>query len=254
MRRQVTDPLTHSCALVALTLLAAASLFVEGRAHADGGDGVDRPTPALGAADLAPATVTDSSAAAPPLTRDSWRPSVFVDARAGVLVRSNTDYFGQAETFGYPVSSVAGGLGLQVGYELLPRFSLAVTGSYYKEGSTRRFAKLVIGSESLLVHVRYAVLRLSTDPLMAELVASLGAGRYWIKEGYSDPSLFPGTITHDGAGFGFTPGVELALHAAGVRFTLAYAYHWAPVGVSNDLGGEVRAGGHELTFGLGARF
>ena len=184
------------------------------------------------------------------------QPHIVTDLRFGALFRNNSDYFSEASTFGYPIPSAGIGVVGDVGVEIVPRFTLAVAGNYYSEAAKRRYAKLALSSDALLVQARFAVLRTGDEsvPFAAAMELVVGGGKYWIREGYSDPSLFAGTITHDDSSLGFSIGTDFWATVGPVRFVLGYAYHWAPAGITNDIGAEVRAGGHEITFGMGARF
>ena len=113
---------------------------------------------------------------------DASSPALITDVRVGLLARSNSGYFDHASTFGFPVSRTALGLRLDAGAEVLPRLSLIGSVSYYGEGATReQYAKLMVTSESLLLHARYAVLRWQSSLLLGQIEASIGGGRYWIK-------------------------------------------------------------------------
>ena len=192
---------------------------------------------------------TNASEADKPFT-----PKIVADVRFAGLFRANDGYFSQAHTFGYPVSSSAPGVEVTIGVEIVPRLTLAAGGGYFGSGATRRFARLMLTSESLELMARYAPLRWESDSLMVEVAAVLGGGRYWIRETYSDPSLFADTFTASDASMGAFGGVDASVHLAGVRFVLGYAYHYAPASIQNEIGGVARAGGHVIDVGFGARF
>ena len=172
------------------------------------------------------------------------------------LVRSNGGYFNQAETFGYPVSHTAAGIEGNLGVEIVPRLSLGIGASYFGAGATRRYAKLMLTSENVQFFVKYAPLRYLSDDgvVRVSLDVGLAAGRYWIRETYSDASLFSNTFVADGASMGGSGGADLSLEITAFRLVLGYAYHYAPAAVANEIGGTARAGGHVIDFGLGARF
>src|ERR1700743_22273 len=73
-----------------------------------------------------------------------WKMAFVGDVRSGGFVRSNTQYFNESSVFGYPVSHTAAGIRVDLGAELLPRFSLVGSASYFGDGAQRRFAKLML--------------------------------------------------------------------------------------------------------------
>jgi hypothetical protein len=193
---------------------------------------------------LARAQQADTSSGASS-EKSSFHPRVVTDVRFAVLVRSNDGYFNQAEVFGYPISREAVGIEGMLGLELVPRLTIGVGGGYYGSGATRRGAKLMLTSESLRLLVDFAALRYQSpdEQLRVSLDVVAGAGRYWIRETYTDPSLFSNTFVSDGAGLGGSGGVDLAFDIANARVVLGYAYHYAPATITNEIGGAVRAGG-----------
>jgi hypothetical protein len=241
----------HARPALIATAIAIVCFAIAPPSHAD-----DEPSP-----DLA-SKIEDAPTSAPAQTQSSsggLHPHIVTDLRFGALFRNNTDYFSEADTFGYPIPSGAVGVVGDLGVEIVPRFTIAVAGSYYAESAKRRFAKLALSSDALLLQARFAVFRSDADdssnvPFAGAVELVLGGGRYWIRESYSDPSLFAGSIAHDASSYGFSAGTDAWFAVGPARFVLGYAYHWAPAGITNDIGGEVRAGGHEITLGLGARF
>lgn len=188
------------------------------------------------------------------LERGGFSPHVVSDLRVAMLVRSNSGYFSQASTFGFPIPTTALGFTLGVGVELLPRLSLVATGSYFGQGATReQYAKLMLTSESLGLDARYAFLRWESAPVMGQIEARLGGGRYWMRETFTDPLLSSQSFVADGASLGFSAGLEASVHVSVFRTVVGYAYHYAPATIENRIGGAVHAGGHEISFGFGIR-
>ncbi|MGZ3449789.1 MAG: hypothetical protein ACXVEF_09335 [Polyangiales bacterium] len=186
-----------------------------------------------------------------------WPYAFTADVRAAMLIRSNSEYFHQAETFGYPVSNPAGGIVLDLGAEILPRLTLFAAGGYYGHGATREgFGKLMLTSESLLLGLRYAIKRSDVveKVMQLQLEGWAAGGAYFIRETYSDPLLSAQTYVRDGSSAGFAGGLDASMTILAIRFIAGYAYHYAPASVSNEIGGVARAGGHQLTLGLGIRW
>ncbi len=186
-------------------------------------------------------------------TGEASHPAFVGELRTGAYVRSNDAYFDESKVFGWPVSGTAAGIRLDLGAEVLNRFTLAVSGSYWGGGAQRRYARLMLTSESLLLLGRLALVRFASDGVVGDVSAVFGGGRYWLRETYSDPTLFAKPYVRDAGSLGFASGVDAALSIHGLRLVVGYAYHYAPASVANDLGAAVRAGGHELSFGVGAR-
>jgi hypothetical protein len=181
-------------------------------------------------------------------------PALVTDLRFATLIRSNEGYFSQAGVFGFPVPTAAAGVSLTLGAEILPRVTVFAAGSYFGQGARRQeFGKLMLTSEALVVGARYAFLRASAEHLMVQLEGSLGGGKYWMRETFYDQLLSAQTFVVDANGAGFVTGLEASLHTYAFRAVVGYAYHYAPVSISNDIGGTAHAGGHEINFGLGVR-
>jgi len=214
---------------------------------------------------LAPALArADEPDAAPP-SAGAFRPRLLGEVRGVLLFRSNDNYFQHTDTFRYQMSGVAGGIGLGAGVEIVPRLALLASAHYVVDGSDRGDAHLRVASGAVLGLVRWSFVRLGeTDeagPSGARVQkvsffdASLtgGFGRYVIRETYYDTSLSPDTFKKDDGAFGGQLGAEAAVTLYGFRATLGYAYHLAPASISDRIGGVVRAGGHELSVGVGVR-
>jgi hypothetical protein len=181
-------------------------------------------------------------------------PALVTDLRFSTLIRSNEGYFSQAGVFGFPVPTVAAGVAMTLGVEILPRVTVFGAGNYFGQGARREaFGKMMLTSESLLLGARVAVLRTTADQLMAQLEVWGGGGKYWMRETFYDQLLSAKTYVSDSNGAGFATGIEGSFHVAAFRLVAGYAYHYAPAAISNEVGGTVHAGGHEIDIGVGVR-
>jgi hypothetical protein len=189
--------------------------------------------------------------------RSTFKPQVLGDVRGMLLLRSNENYFQHTDTFRYGMPTVAGGVGLGAGVELVPRFALLVSAHYVVNGSDRGDAHLRLVSGAVLGLARWSFLRLGEREVDGKVFfdgnVSAGFGRYVIRETYYDTSLSPDQFHKDDGAYGGQVGVEGAVTAFGFRASLGYAFHHAAATISDRIGGSVNAGGHELSLGIGVR-
>src|SRR5437879_3169150 len=134
----------HPRHVLAAAAIAIGLSTIGATSHAQDNDPTPDATPKL----------EDAPSASTATTSSGLHPHIVTDLRFGALFRNNTDYFSEADTFGYPIPSAGVGVVGTVGVEIVPRFTLAVAGSYYAESAKRRFAKLSLSSDALLLQAR----------------------------------------------------------------------------------------------------
>jgi hypothetical protein len=221
-----------------------------------------RPRFVLAALAFAALALTGSRARADTAETDAapakaFRPQLLGDVRGMLLFRSNENYFQHTDTFRYGMPTVAGGVGLGAGVELVPRFALLVSAHYVVNGSDRGDAHLRLVSGAVLGLARWSFVRVGEKEGEGKAFfdANLtgGFGRYVIRETYYDTSLSPDQFHKDDGAYGGQVGVEAAITAFGFRASVGYAFHYAPATISDRIGGSVDAGGHELALGIGVR-
>lgn len=191
-------------------------------------------------------------------------------ARTGLLFRHDNGYFDHARVFvesprastkgahliGDPIPP-AGGFAFEAGFELISRLSLMGSFRTMTDGvMTGSDTRLSLTSTAWIVDARWAFLRASgpQGTLMGQIEAIAGVGRFTMTELLIDRALFDGTKTQSAVATGGRFGVDATGYVGGVGLVLGYAYLAAPARVSDRLGGKIDASGHELTFGLSARF
>ena len=173
------------------------------------------------------------------------------DVRALLLIRADNNYFTHASRFDYDLPGEAGGVEMTLGARFGSRVTLGGAAMYVEDGADRGDARLRLVSGAVLAVGRIAIARVQDSDVGAELAATGGFGRYYIKETFIDPGLSPMVYDNYAGSFGGFGGLEAALHAHGFRLVIAYGYHYAPARIDDMIRGSVEAGGHELSVGLG---
>jgi hypothetical protein len=185
----------------------------------------------------------------------SFTPLILGDVRSTFLFRHDTNYVDHMSTFGYSMPSVAPGISLTAGVELLPRVALLAQGMYAMAGADRNDAHLRVASGAVLGAARWSFLRWEApeNGIMSELALSAGFGRYLIRETYVNTALAPNVTTKDAGAFGGYGGVEAAVVYRMFRAALGYSYHLTPASIADNIDGKMYAGGSELWLGVGVR-
>jgi hypothetical protein len=166
------------------------------------------------------------------------------------LSRSDNNYFAHASAYSYSIGPDPG-IQLNVGVELLPRWSLVGSAHYSIEGADRDSAQLRLQSGAILALARWSVFRVSDAAARVDVALQGGFGRYVIKETYLDPAISPQTYEKDDGAWGGTVGVQGSLTLSAFLAVLGYGFHYAPATIADRIGGTVQAGGHEMSIGVG---
>jgi hypothetical protein len=83
--------------------------------------------------------------------------------------------------------------------------------------------------------------------VMAQVQISIGGGFYRIAETLDE-------MQRASSSLGMRAGADVSIYWKWIGFVFGYGYHYAGANVSDQIGGTVAAGGHEVSAGFSVRF
>jgi hypothetical protein len=170
-----------------------------------------------------------------------------ISLRGGGYLRDDGGYLEHAQTFGWDRIDASGGAVVEAGTEIVPRLSVHLSWGSFTSRATKRLDTLELRSDAVLAHVRWAAWRWERREVMAQAQISLGGGFYRLSETLDE-------MQRASSSPGLRAGADVSIYWRWIGFIFGYGYHYASASVSDQIGGSVAAGGHEVSAGLSVRF
>lgn len=173
--------------------------------------------------------------------------------RGGGFVRDDRGYGDDAAAFGFGDPQLGGGGVVEAGVRIGPRLWLLGSWSGFSSLGTRGESELEVRQQTLLAQLGFSVYRRAfafdleddegQESIALDLAAVTGGGFTFLADDLDGAgSSERGAIGRSGA--------QLRASWRAVGLVLAYGWHYSRVSLRDRLGGELGAGGHEISGGL----
>lgn len=184
---------------------------------------------------------------------DAWSDDgrFLIQLRGGALVRGDDGYSEHAEVFGLANPAVGGGGAVDLGVRVFPRLWLVGSMVGFTSRGPRRLDTLEVSNQAVIGQVgvtAFDVEQVANDqPLSIRLDVLAGAGVYRIADSLGD-------VSRSDTGPGLRAGSQITLSWRAIGLVMAYGHHFTRAHLSDRLGGQLDAGGHEIGAGLSLRW
>lgn len=176
-----------------------------------------------------------------------------LDLRGGGFVRDDRGYGDHAAAFGFGDPQLGGGGVVEAGVRVAPRLRLLASWSGFSSLGARGGSELEVTQQTLLAQLAFSVYRRAfafeleedegREAITLDLAAVTGGGVTFL----SDELEGAGSSARGAIG---RSGAQLRASWRAVGLVFAYGWHYSRVAVGDRLGGELGAGGHEISGGL----
>ncbi|HUS68763.1 MAG TPA: hypothetical protein VMZ28_29710, partial [Kofleriaceae bacterium] len=172
--------------------------------------------------------------------------------RGGGFVRDDRGYGDHAAAFGFGDPQLGGGGVVEAGVRVGPRLWVLTSWTGFSSLGARGESELQVRQQTLLAQLAFTVYRRAfafeledegEEAIALDLAAVTGGGVTFLSDDLDGAgSSERGAIGRSGA--------QLRVSWRAVGLDLAYGWHYSRVSVRDRLGGELGAGGHEISAGL----
>lgn len=172
------------------------------------------------------------------------------ELRGGGLNRDDGGYADHAVVYGLSNPEFAAGGVVEGGVRVLPRLWLLASWSGYYSRGPRRLSELSVTNRAVLAQVGFTAYREEFEyggPWVLRFDLEAGGGLYTLSDDLDGEG-------HRDRGPGGRVGAQVAGSWKSIGLVVSYGWHVTGVRLTDRVGGELGAGGHELGAGLLLQF